>query len=50
MESLIMTQLNIPVTHLLIPQTKKTGMNGSWLKNRNGKKGEQQNKMKTESK
>ena len=42
-----MTQLNIPVTHLLIPLTSKTVINGSWLQDPGiVRKGELPNNMK----
>ena len=51
MESHIVTQLNIPVAHLLIPKNRKTGMNGFWLQDPGMvRKGEQPIKMKMEGK
>ena len=50
-ESRILTQLNIPVTKSLIPQTRKTLMNGSWLQDIvKVRKAEQPNKTNIEVK
>ena len=51
MESHIVTQLNIPVAHSLIPKNRKTGMNGSWLQDPGMvRRGEQPIKMKMDGK